>query len=143
MLFMSSWVTDDKRILLHFSTATLETFCQHVQGADADYEAGGLLLGSVHGVHMSLNKRQFPRRATNGFATCSSGCRLGTKPSPCLDGRRVREPSAIWANGIPTRKTVLGPLVSIGWNGGVYQQSARTRGQCLLLSSGEKTYMLS
>ena len=31
MQFMSSWATDDKRTLLHFSTSTLETFCQHIQ----------------------------------------------------------------------------------------------------------------
>jgi integrative and conjugative element protein (TIGR02256 family) len=57
---MSSWATNDKRILLHFSTATLETFRLHVQASDADCEAGGLLLGSVHGGHMLIKQATVP-----------------------------------------------------------------------------------
>jgi integrative and conjugative element protein (TIGR02256 family) len=57
---MSSWATNDKRILLHFSTATLETFRLHVQASDADREAGGLLLGSVHGGHMLIKQATVP-----------------------------------------------------------------------------------
>lgn len=60
MQFMSSWATNDKRILLHFSTATLETFRLHVQASDADCEAGGLLLGSVHGGHMLIKQATVP-----------------------------------------------------------------------------------
>ncbi len=60
MQFMSSWATNDKRTLLHFSTATLETFCLHVQASDADCEAGGLLLGSVHGAHMLIEQATVP-----------------------------------------------------------------------------------
>lgn len=60
MQFMNSWTTNDKRTLLHFSTATLETFCQHVQASDTDYESGGLLLGSVHGVHMLIEQATVP-----------------------------------------------------------------------------------
>lgn len=60
MQLMSSWATNDKRTLLHFSTATLETFCLHVQASDADCEAGGLLLGSVHGAHMLIEQATFP-----------------------------------------------------------------------------------
>lgn len=60
MQFMSSWATNDKRILLHFSTATLETFRLHVQASDADREAGGLLLGSVHGGHMLIKQATVP-----------------------------------------------------------------------------------
>lgn len=57
---MSSWAADDKRILLNFSKSTLVTFCQHVQASDFDCEAGGLLLGSVHGNHMLIEEATVP-----------------------------------------------------------------------------------
>lgn len=60
MQFMSSWATVDRRTLLHFSESTLETFCQHVQASDTDCEAGGLLLGSVHGAHMLIEQATVP-----------------------------------------------------------------------------------
>ncbi|MBD8051807.1 Mov34/MPN/PAD-1 family protein [Limnohabitans radicicola] len=60
MQFMSSWATDDKKALLHFSEPTLETFCQYVQASDTDCEAGGLLLGSVHGAHMLIQQATVP-----------------------------------------------------------------------------------
>lgn len=60
MQFMSSWATDDRRTLLHFSESTLETFCQHIQASDTDCEAGGLLLGSVHGAHMIIEQATVP-----------------------------------------------------------------------------------
>ena len=60
MQFMSSWAADDKRTLLHFSESTLETFCQHVQARDVGCEAGGLLLGSVHGAHMLIEQATVP-----------------------------------------------------------------------------------
>lgn len=60
MQFMSSWASNDKRTLLHFSTITLKTFCLHVQASDANREAGGLLLGSVHGAHMLIEQATIP-----------------------------------------------------------------------------------
>ena len=60
MQFMSSWATENKRTLLHFSKHTLEVFCQYVQTSDADCEAGGLLLGSVHGTHMLIEQATVP-----------------------------------------------------------------------------------
>lgn len=60
MQFMSSWAADDKKTLLHFSASTLETFCQYVQTKVADSEAGGLLLGSVHGGHMLIEQATVP-----------------------------------------------------------------------------------
>ncbi|MFD1840343.1 Mov34/MPN/PAD-1 family protein [Paracidovorax cattleyae] len=60
MQFLSSWATSDKSRLLHFSTGTLETFSQQVQGSDADCEAGGLLLGSVHGAHLLIEQATVP-----------------------------------------------------------------------------------
>ncbi|QNU62787.1 Mov34/MPN/PAD-1 family protein [Vreelandella titanicae] len=60
MQFMSSWKADDKGILLHFSEPTLDIFCQHVQVCDTDCEAGGILLGSVHGAHMLIEQATAP-----------------------------------------------------------------------------------
>lgn len=57
---MSSWAVDDKKTLLNFSKSTLETFHQHAQTSDMDCEAGGLLLGSVHGAHMLIKKATVP-----------------------------------------------------------------------------------
>ncbi|WP_290747037.1 Mov34/MPN/PAD-1 family protein [Haliea sp.] len=57
---MNSWATTDRRALLHFSESTLETFCRYVQVSDTDCEAGGLLLGSVHGVHMIIEQATTP-----------------------------------------------------------------------------------
>lgn len=60
MQFLNSWVTADDKVLLHFSKPALETFCQHIQTSDADCEAGGLLLGSVHGAHMLIDQATVP-----------------------------------------------------------------------------------
>ena len=60
MQFLGSWATGDKGTLLHFSAATLQTFNQHIQGTDADCEAGGLLLGSVHGGHLLIEQATVP-----------------------------------------------------------------------------------
>lgn len=60
MQFMSSWSTDDSRTLLHFLDSSLETFNQHIQVQDTDCEAGGLLLGSVHGTHILIERATAP-----------------------------------------------------------------------------------
>lgn len=60
MQFLGSWATGDKSRLLHFSTQTLETFGQHIQVSHADREAGGLLLGSVHGAHLLIEQATVP-----------------------------------------------------------------------------------
>lgn len=60
MQFLSSWASSDKSRLLHFSMGTLETFREHVQSSDADREAGGLLLGSVHGAHLLIEQATVP-----------------------------------------------------------------------------------
>jgi integrative and conjugative element protein (TIGR02256 family) len=46
--------------LLHFSESTLVTFLGHIQVNDSDCEAGGLLLGSVHGTHMLIEQATIP-----------------------------------------------------------------------------------
>lgn len=60
MQFLSSWASSDRSRLLHFSTGALETFRQHVQNIDDDCEAGGLLLGSVHGAHLLVEQATVP-----------------------------------------------------------------------------------
>lgn len=60
MQLMSSWATNDRRTLLHFSESTLDTFCQYIQASDTDCEAGGLLLGSVHGTHIIIEQATVP-----------------------------------------------------------------------------------
>ena len=85
----------------------------------------------------SLSKRLFLRHGTNGYAICSSGSRLVMKPLPSLDGRRVREQSAIWVNGIPIQKIILILRVSIERNGSVYQRGVGTSVHYLQSSSDE------
>lgn len=75
MQFMSSWATDDRKTLLHLSASTLEIFCQHIQVGDADCEAGGLLLGSVHGGHMLIEQATVPTARDN-----RSRCGFERKP---------------------------------------------------------------
>lgn len=58
--FLSSWSTSDRRSLLHFSESTLITFSRYNQLRDCDFEAGGLLLGSVHGTHMLIEQATVP-----------------------------------------------------------------------------------
>ncbi|HCE9700617.1 Mov34/MPN/PAD-1 family protein [Pseudomonas aeruginosa] len=67
MQFLSSWSTSDRRTLLHLSTTTLGTFCQHIQSSDADCESGGLLLGSVHGVHILIEQATVPTERDKRF----------------------------------------------------------------------------
>lgn len=67
MRFLSSWATDDKRTLLHFSASSIKTFCQHIQVRDIDCEAGGLLLGSVHGSHMLIELATVPTACDKRF----------------------------------------------------------------------------
>jgi len=67
MQFMSSWATGDRRTLLHFTDSTLETFCQNIQVIDNACEAGGILLGSVHGTHMIIEEATAPTEYDKRF----------------------------------------------------------------------------
>src|SRR5574340_251276 len=71
----------------------------------------------------SLSRQLFLRHGTNGFATCSRECHSATKPLHWLNGRRATEPSDIWANGTPIRKTAPTRLASIDRNGTVCRPS--------------------
>ena len=57
---MSSWATEDRKTLLHFSDATTDTFLRHIQTKESDCEAGGILIGSVHGAHMLIEQATTP-----------------------------------------------------------------------------------
>lgn len=57
---MSSWSTDDRKVLLHFSEAAINTFSQHIQADSSDCEAGGLLLGSVRGSNILIEEATTP-----------------------------------------------------------------------------------
>lgn len=59
---MSTWASPDRRILLNFSEPTLDVFSAHIQHRDADCEAGGLLLGTVHGVHLMIDEATAPTK---------------------------------------------------------------------------------
>lgn len=67
MQFMSSWATKDRKTLLHFSKGTLDTFLQYIQASSLDCEAGGVLLGSVHGNHIVIENATVPTVWDNRF----------------------------------------------------------------------------
>ncbi|MFA1823708.1 Mov34/MPN/PAD-1 family protein [Xanthomonas campestris pv. campestris] len=54
-------------MLLNFSASTLEVFNAHIQHRDTDCEAGGLLLGTVHGVHLLINEATAPTKWDKRF----------------------------------------------------------------------------
>lgn len=53
MSAMNGWSTPDRRVLVNLSDAVLAVFRDHIQG-DADREAGGILIGSVHGSNIAV-----------------------------------------------------------------------------------------
>lgn len=64
---MSSWATEDRKMLLHFSETTIDAFLRHIQTSDLDCEAGGILLGSVHGTHMLIEQATVPTTRDKRF----------------------------------------------------------------------------
>lgn len=59
MLAMTGWATPDRRVLVSLSDAVLNVFKDYVQG-DADCEAGGILIGSVHGSNIAVRDATTP-----------------------------------------------------------------------------------
>jgi len=57
---MNSWATKDRRTLLNFATPTIAIFERHIQAQPDDYEAGGLLLGTVHGSNIMVVEATAP-----------------------------------------------------------------------------------
>jgi integrative and conjugative element protein (TIGR02256 family) len=62
MQFVSAWRSADSRILLDLGTHSLEVFLAHVQSSATAPEAGGLLLGTVHGQGMLIFEATTPTR---------------------------------------------------------------------------------
>jgi len=60
MPFINSWATPDRRVLLSLTESVLEVFQIHVQARPTDNEAGGLLIGSVHGSNIALTEATAP-----------------------------------------------------------------------------------
>lgn len=60
MQFLSSWATHDRKVLLHFSDQVLKTFNDYIQSKSTDSEAGGLLLGTVHGDNILVSEATTP-----------------------------------------------------------------------------------
>lgn len=60
MPFLSSWASADYDRLLHLKPGVLEVFRRHIQLVETDCEAGGLLLGTVHGKHLIIEQATTP-----------------------------------------------------------------------------------
>jgi integrative and conjugative element protein (TIGR02256 family) len=69
MQFVSSWRSADSRILLDLGARSLEVFAAHVQSSAAAPEAGGLLLGTVHGQGMLISEATTPTRMDRQWRT--------------------------------------------------------------------------
>lgn len=69
MQFVSSWRSADGRILLDLGTRSLEVFSAHVQSSVTAPEAGGLLLGTVHGQGMLISEATPPTRMDRQLRT--------------------------------------------------------------------------
>jgi integrative and conjugative element protein (TIGR02256 family) len=60
MQFIDSWATTDQRILLSLADPVLAVFERYIQLSHSDCEAGGLLLGTVHGAHIAVVEATIP-----------------------------------------------------------------------------------
>lgn len=60
MPFMNSWATPDQRVLLSLAEPVIAVFQRHIQARPSDCEAGGLLLGTVHGSSLAVTEATVP-----------------------------------------------------------------------------------
>lgn len=90
MGFVSLWATRDRRMLLDFSEAALEAFSQHVQTRGDDKEAGGMLLGTVHGSIRLILEVTVPGLGTGVHAVFLNVCRLAVARLRVCVGSLVR-----------------------------------------------------
>lgn len=60
MRFVSSWACADHRVLMSIDESVLTTFEHHVQAGVSDSEAGGILLGTVHGDNLVITEATTP-----------------------------------------------------------------------------------
>lgn len=66
MSFVSDWATQDCRTLLSMPEQVLRVFQKHIQ-QNGNSEAGGLLLGRVHGANIALIEATVPTRWDKRF----------------------------------------------------------------------------
>lgn len=67
MRHLKSWTTEDGKVLLHFADPVLEVFARYRQLSPEDAEAGGLLLGTVHGEHLLVTAATEPKATDRRF----------------------------------------------------------------------------
>ena len=67
MLGMNSWSTHDHRVLISFAETVTAVFQRHIQARPWDREAGGLLLGTVHGANILVVEATVPTRWDRRF----------------------------------------------------------------------------
>jgi integrative and conjugative element protein (TIGR02256 family) len=60
MPFVSDWAAPHGRVLVNFAEPVLRVFERHIQHKVSDCEAGGLLLGTVHGSNILLTEATVP-----------------------------------------------------------------------------------
>lgn len=64
---MSSWATPDRRVLVNFAESAIGIFERHIQVLPSDCEAGGLLLGTVHGSNIMVVEATAPTTLDKRF----------------------------------------------------------------------------
>ena len=143
MPFMSSWATNEKRTLLHFSDSSLEIFRQHVQLRDFDCEAGGLLLGSVHGAHIFIEQATAPTAWDTRLRNLFERMPFGHEAIAL--SRWIASQGAVRYLGEWHTHPEEHPHPSglDDRNGASYQRSAGTCGQLSLSSSAKNLCMLN
>jgi integrative and conjugative element protein (TIGR02256 family) len=65
--FLNSWGSVDRRTLANFSDAVLKTFERNIQFGETAQEAGGILIGTVHGNHMLIKQATSPTAEDKRF----------------------------------------------------------------------------
>ena len=60
MQFVDSWATSDRKVLVSFADQVLETFSAYIRDSADACEAGGLLLGTVHGNNLIVTEATVP-----------------------------------------------------------------------------------
>ena len=60
MPFINSWATPDRRVLLSLAEPVIATLDSHIQVRPSDCEAGGILLGTVHGSNIAVAEATVP-----------------------------------------------------------------------------------
>lgn len=69
MRYVSTWQSADSRVLLELGPQVLEVFAAHAQSSASAPEAGGLLLGTVHGQGLLIIEATTPTRMDRQWRT--------------------------------------------------------------------------